>query len=143
MSMWAQAGSTSKSDRCPEGWTQLNNRCYIYKNESLTFEHAECACKLLGGNLVSIRTNLQSVVVNELIDAPVNVSGVWIGPSNIEDKTIWTDEASGEWPDVGCLEIQTNGLAWDLTNCNTRQPYVCARDVLQCVSICKGDQTWH
>lgn len=28
-------------DRCPAGWTQLNNRCFIYQNNAETFDQAE------------------------------------------------------------------------------------------------------
>ncbi|XP_061641726.1 galactose-specific lectin nattectin-like isoform X2 [Phyllopteryx taeniolatus] len=135
-------------DRCPEGWTQLNNRCYIYKDEYLTFDQAESACKLSGGKLASIHTHLQTVVVNELIEVPFKENGVWIGLyTDVQGEPMWTDGSNvvfdfelQEFLPAGCVAIQINGFQWSLTECTTEQPYICARDVFQCVSICKEDK---
>ncbi|XP_061687968.1 uncharacterized protein LOC133507184 isoform X2 [Syngnathoides biaculeatus] len=211
------AGSTSKSDRCPVGWTQLDNRCYIYKNESLSFHHAEWHCKHLGGDLVYIHSSLESVLVHGLIGGPLNVTGVWIRHPNSEmmmlseNETLTTGAASnfstrlqtttkpphnetelfttraasnfsnnsqsttkpphnetdllttsaasnfsnpfqpvisltspeGYSHNYFCIAIAIHGRGWYITDCDTKQPYVCARDVFQCVSICKEDKSWH
>ncbi|XP_077430471.1 snaclec bothroinsularin subunit beta-like [Vanacampus margaritifer] len=143
----AVVGFPFRGDRCPPDWVQLNNRCFLLPGQSLPFEQAENACKRLGGNLVSIQSDLELAVVNELTTLTLDAKGVWIGLSSPEEEGAplrWTDGSDTEFANsqfpgpvaAGCVAIQTNDLVWDVESCDTSQPYVCGRDIYQCVSIC-------
>ncbi|XP_019735109.1 snaclec purpureotin subunit beta-like isoform X1 [Hippocampus comes] len=145
----AQDGTATKSDRCPAGWTQLNNRCFIYQNNAETFDQAEKSCNLLRGNLVSIHSDMELAVVNELTTLSLDAIAIWIGLSktDLAGDVMWTDGSETEFAesqlagsiDVGCIAIQTNDLVWDVTDCGTNLTYICGRDVLQCVSLCVAE----
>ncbi|XP_019735111.1 type-2 ice-structuring protein-like isoform X2 [Hippocampus comes] len=136
-------------DRCPAGWTQLNNRCFIYQNNAETFDQAEKSCNLLRGNLVSIHSDMELAVVNELTTLSLDAIAIWIGLSktDLAGDVMWTDGSETEFAesqlagsiDVGCIAIQTNDLVWDVTDCGTNLTYICGRDVLQCVSLCVAE----
>ncbi|XP_077385904.1 snaclec bothroinsularin subunit beta-like isoform X2 [Festucalex cinctus] len=140
-------GAESQSDRCPPGWTQLNNRCYFFRSQRLTFDEAENDCKVLGGHLVSVHSRLELAVVNELVQLQQASSLVWIGLYGNEANLAWTDGSDVDFTnglisfsENGCVAINIdddeNGFAWIAIECERLQQYVCARDVFQCVSIC-------
>ncbi|XP_077459164.1 snaclec bitiscetin subunit alpha-like isoform X2 [Stigmatopora argus] len=143
-----QIGTTAirQNDRCPEGWTQLNNRCYIFKETSLTFDLAEKSCVQLGGHLASIQNDIQRAVVNELTQAAIDVSGVWIGLCLLSGSPLWTDGSDIEFgieevrsqPD-GCVKIELSEFAWLTEDREMNLPYICARDVFQCALICSTE----
>ncbi|XP_061688306.1 C-type lectin galactose-binding isoform-like [Syngnathoides biaculeatus] len=149
-SRWAAAEFTTQSDRCPVDWTLLNNRCYISKNEFLTFDEAENSCNLLGGSLVSIHSNLENAVVKELIEFLPQGGDTWIGLfTDAEGVTMWTDASNTEFTvnfegflEEGCVAIEENDIeyVWAVRDCNTAIPYICARDIFQCASICVEDK---
>nr|XP_061812425.1 galactose-specific lectin nattectin-like [Nerophis lumbriciformis] len=66
-----------KDVSCPEGWTQLDCRCYIYQSEAREFADAEAVCGILGGNLISIGSDLENAIAQELSEDGGSV--VWIG----------------------------------------------------------------
>ncbi|XP_061758187.1 galactose-specific lectin nattectin-like isoform X2 [Nerophis ophidion] len=123
---------------CPKGWTQLDKRCFIYKEEARSFLDAESICNLLGGNLVSILSNLENEVVLEVIKLTADpVSETWIGlHQGIETDTfLWTDGSDFKFESFelmlnagDCAEIGNNDALWNLDDCTEEHPYVCARD---------------
>ncbi|XP_077385989.1 snaclec bitiscetin subunit alpha-like [Festucalex cinctus] len=139
----ARLALPSTSDRCPPGWTQLNRRCFILQGAPLTFDLAEIACKLLGGNLASIQSDMELAVANELTTLTLDATGIWIGLKAEATLLTWTDGSSTAFassqfstlPD-GCVVIRTNDGVWDVISCGAENPYICGRDIFQCVSIC-------
>ncbi|XP_061908281.1 ladderlectin-like [Entelurus aequoreus] len=123
---------------CPEGWTQLDARCYIFKAESRTFIDAESVCNILGGNLVSILSALENSLVQKLILVS-GASEAWIGLHDAveDDQFFWTDGsefkfenfAQGEPGNDECVVIQTSGT-WEGESCDDPEPYVCLRDAV-------------
>ncbi|XP_077459168.1 snaclec botrocetin subunit alpha-like isoform X3 [Stigmatopora argus] len=132
------------SDRCPSGWTQLDNRCFLLRLDPLTFDDAEAACNLRGGNLVSIQNDLEYRLAEsftEFAREPLS----WIGLTRLNpDDLVWTDGSDTGFAEIvssaglGCAAVGTNadGLLWDFVDCLQEFPYVCARDIFQCALIC-------
>nr|XP_061812423.1 galactose-specific lectin nattectin-like [Nerophis lumbriciformis] len=108
-----------KDVSCPEGWTQLDCKCYIYQSEEREFADAEAVCNVLGGNMVSITSDLENAVVQELSD---DDSSVWIGLyDNInEGSYFWTDGTNNDYDNFAntqpdstsgdCVEMETSNL---------------------------------
>ncbi|XP_077463242.1 galactose-specific lectin nattectin-like [Stigmatopora argus] len=65
---------------CPQGWTQLGSRCFIYQDASLPFVDADNVCRILGGNLASVHSALEYSVVLELAKAASqSTRDIWLG----------------------------------------------------------------
>nr|XP_061794468.1 galactose-specific lectin nattectin-like [Nerophis lumbriciformis] len=135
---WAFA--IKRDEDCPPGWTRLNNRCLLFQNERLNFALAETVCNVFGGNLVSIRTQLENEVVRHVILAGGgSFLRSWIGlHDRIEDGSfLWTDGSDFGFTDWAnnrprentnqdCAEINFRGEFWNDINCRRRRPFVCA-----------------
>nr|XP_057907880.1 galactose-specific lectin nattectin-like [Doryrhamphus excisus] len=136
-------GSQSQSDdddHCPDGWTQLDKRCYIFKMEKREFSDAESVCRVLGGNLVSIHSALENAVVKELIRKGSAVfENTWIGLHDTvqEGDMMWTDGSPTDYTDYGdgepngddCVEVQEKDEQWNDSKCNEEHSFLCAKDV--------------
>ncbi|XP_061781289.1 ladderlectin-like [Nerophis lumbriciformis] len=130
---------------CPEGWTQLNDRCFIFDKHDFNFVTAETICIILGGNLVSIHSKLENTLVRQLIFRSTGANGLtWIGFTDtvMEDSFIWTDGSIVDFTNWGtnrpnnnngnqnCAVINLRGEdTWNDVRCIGRRPFVCARDV--------------
>ncbi|KAM9810216.1 ladderlectin-like isoform 1-T3 [Syngnathus typhle] len=138
------AASIKIGGDCPAGWTQLDTRCFIFQNERLNFRLAETVCNILGGNLVSIHSQLENEVVRHVILAGAgSFARTWIGLyDRIEDGDyLWTDGSEVDFfdwannrptmnPDQDCVEINfPNNDQWNDRRCGGRLPFVCAKDL--------------
>ncbi|XP_061692200.1 galactose-specific lectin nattectin-like isoform X2 [Syngnathoides biaculeatus] len=132
-----------KEQDCHPGWTQLDNRCIILRNEELNFPLAETVCNILGGNLVSIHNNLENEVVRHLILAGAgSFQRSWIGlHDRVEDgEFLWTDGSPfdfDDWAnnrprintDQDCAEINFRDGPWNDLRCGARRSFVCAKNL--------------
>ncbi|XP_057692856.1 lithostathine-1-beta-like [Corythoichthys intestinalis] len=130
-----------KDVNCPEGWTQLDLKCYIGEDDPRTFQDAEAVCNILGGNLVSIASDLENAVVGEIGQTVITGTfmTVWIGLfDNIEEGTyFWTDGTNNDHDnfDTGepvsangdCVEMVTSTAAWNTETCTTELPFICTK----------------
>nr|XP_061812422.1 galactose-specific lectin nattectin-like [Nerophis lumbriciformis] len=64
---------------CPEGWTQVDLKCYILEDDARMFQDAEAVCNILGGNMVSISNDLENIVVGAIGENGVSGATMWIG----------------------------------------------------------------
>nr|XP_061812424.1 galactose-specific lectin nattectin-like [Nerophis lumbriciformis] len=108
-----------KDVSCPEGWTQLDCKCYIFQSEEREFADAEAVCNVLGGNMVSITSDLTNAVVQELSD---DADQVWLGLHDTieEGSYFWTDGTNNEYDnfatdqpssdDGDCVEMETSRM---------------------------------
>ncbi|XP_077374180.1 snaclec alboaggregin-A subunit beta'-like [Festucalex cinctus] len=136
--VWAFPIKILKDISCPEGWTQLDCKCYIYQGEARTFADAEAICNILGGNLVSIHNELECVFVQQLILAGTNGDdAAWIGLHEAieDDDFIWTDGTVEDFrnfnsaPDNGdCVEMDSSNGEWETADCTDLEEYVCIKD---------------
>nr|BAX73924.1 C-type lectin [Hippocampus abdominalis] len=124
-------------NRCPHGWTQLDNRCYIYQSPEMMFLEAEKVCQILGGNLVSIRDTVENAVVFDLIQSGPTA---WIGLHNaiLDQDFLWTDGSvvkytafKAEGPDGlgNCVQFSRLEGFWQDHRCDESAPFVCTKDV--------------
>nr|XP_057908257.1 galactose-specific lectin nattectin-like isoform X2 [Doryrhamphus excisus] len=158
--LWGQRTDDWSCNQCPTGWTRLDNRCFIVRNDRLTFAEAEENCKRLGGNLASIRSPVEQALIDvlteevllnlevdeEVTEGLVNGGDFWIGLhfSTEEEDFVWTDGSDFDFDllnSVGDIDdipfcVLFDGGVWSEASCSESNSYVCARDVFQCVSIC-------
>uniref|UniRef100_A0A3B3U2J6 C-type lectin domain-containing protein n=1 Tax=Poecilia latipinna TaxID=48699 RepID=A0A3B3U2J6_9TELE len=81
-----QVGSIS----CPFGWTLINNRCFQYVANNMTWAEAERNCLTLGANLASVHNSNEYNQIQTLIFTASHESKeVWIGGSNAQEDNIW------------------------------------------------------
>ncbi|XP_057692861.1 galactose-specific lectin nattectin-like [Corythoichthys intestinalis] len=124
---------------CPEGWTQVDAKCYILEEETREFQEAESVCNILGGNLASIANAVENAVVSEVAENDVASATIWIGIYDITgDNYLWTDGtriefdsyANGEPMSANgnCVEMVTSTAEWNTEPCNTELRYVCSRE---------------
>ncbi|XP_077351590.1 galactose-specific lectin nattectin-like [Festucalex cinctus] len=132
-----------RDNYCPHGWTQLETRCFIFQNEEFNFVLAETICNILGGNLVSIHSDLENEVVRHLILAGAGSFQLsWIGLyDRIEEGDfLWTDGSPFDFNDWasgrprvntnrGCTEINFQGEFWNDRPCGRQRSFVCAKDL--------------
>ncbi|XP_054648687.1 galactose-specific lectin nattectin-like [Dunckerocampus dactyliophorus] len=141
---WSWRRHKDKDACCPEGWTQLDDHCYIFQYEVRPFADAERVCKILGGNLASIHNYLENVAVAGLIkDGGADFA--WIGLHDAIEKGhyFWTDGkdfdfdnfALGKPDGTGaCVELYAPDQTFFDEDCTVYHPYVCARDTYYCGS---------
>nr|XP_057941977.1 snaclec EMS16 subunit beta-like [Doryrhamphus excisus] len=120
---------------CPEGWTQLNDRCYIVQSDRRNFSDAESICNIIGGNLASIRDAVENVVVFQLAQSE-NEIPAWIGLHNAFDDGMlfWTDGTVFDFsalvdpfsPGASCAVMGT--AFWSAQSCGLELPFVCLRE---------------
>ncbi|XP_061551926.1 galactose-specific lectin nattectin-like isoform X2 [Phycodurus eques] len=128
---------------CPQGWTQLDDKCYIFVQQQRTFIDAEQICILRGGNLVSILDAKENALVLELIrDTLGDIQDTWIGQHDgVEEGTfLWTDGSPVDFgaytapqPDnfngvEDCVEISSQTEAWNDDECTDVNFFVCIKE---------------
>nr|XP_057934340.1 galactose-specific lectin nattectin-like [Doryrhamphus excisus] len=128
---------------CPDGWTRLNHRCFNFLNENFRFADAETFCNALGGNLVSIHSQLENEVVRFLIEQGAgSARRTWIGFHDTvrEGEFVWTDGSVVDFTDwannrprmndmANCAEINFQGETWNDVRCSRQRSIVCTKDV--------------
>ncbi|XP_061633486.1 lithostathine-1-alpha-like [Phyllopteryx taeniolatus] len=141
--VWSKPTSVKVQNSCPKGWTQLDCHCYQYQDEERTFADAESVCNILGGNLVSIHSDLENAFILELIRQGGNDDEAWIGYHDAveEDDFLWTDgsdqdytnfDVSGTEPDGtgDCVHMDESAGLWEDSVCSDEVAYVCIQDVI-------------
>nr|XP_057907828.1 galactose-specific lectin nattectin-like [Doryrhamphus excisus] len=125
---------------CPDEWTQVNDRCFIFKNDDRNFADAESICKHLGGNLASIHNGLENAALKELArDDNGTVRRSWIGLHDLATDPMWTDGTATDYEDYGREEPDGSGCTqfrfdageerWFDTSCDTEIGFICGKDV--------------
>ncbi|XP_061629058.1 galactose-specific lectin nattectin-like [Phyllopteryx taeniolatus] len=144
--VWSYPMTYSKNINCPQDWTQLDCKCYIYQDEARSFVDAEAVCSILGGNLVSIHNDLENAVVLQLLRAGGDGTTAWTGLHDaIEDGDyIWADGSEEDFlnfdvnatPDPepnsstgNCVEIDESDGLWQTAACTNDNVYICIMDV--------------
>ncbi|XP_073325726.1 ladderlectin-like [Pagrus major] len=103
---------------------------------------AERNCIRLGGNLASIHSYWENLVVRRMIKrACRSYVWAWIGLTDAiqERRWMWTDgsrvvfrrwartEPNNRWGREDCTNINFGGRYWNDLNCRSRLPSVCVR----------------
>ncbi|XP_061828791.1 struthiocalcin-2-like [Nerophis lumbriciformis] len=126
---------------CPKGWIQLDGFCYSLRHDLKPFDEAEAICRSFGGNLVSIHSFLENLVVYGLIEEE-NVEFAWIGLHDPVGNGVfqWTDGASfgydnfpkGQPSDHGACVVIYRAGDWFVKDCSFTMPFVCILDTNCC-----------
>nr|XP_057907639.1 lactose-binding lectin l-2-like [Doryrhamphus excisus] len=127
---------------CPQGWTQVDDHCYIFQSEVRTFADAESVCNTLGGNLASIHSYLENLAVAGLIKEG-GADYAWIGLHDAIKKGnyIWTDGTNVEFLNFApvepngtgaCVELYVADFTFFDEDCTIFHPYVCTRETYHC-----------
>ncbi|XP_071394455.1 ladderlectin-like [Centroberyx affinis] len=80
------------ASECPNGWTLLNHRCFLYVPQQMTWAEAENHCVSLGGHLASINSDHDVKAVQDMIKRithkyPTN----WLGGTDAKKESVWHD----------------------------------------------------
>ncbi|XP_019712631.1 lithostathine-1-alpha-like [Hippocampus comes] len=139
--VWAFPSKKSNDLVCPKGWTLLDCNCYVYEDEPRTFADAEAVCNILGGNLVSIHSDLENAVVQQLILAGTNDDDeAWIGLHDtiLDGDYIWTDGTVEDFRNFGsgqpnalngnCVAMDETDGQWESALCTDDDEYVCIKE---------------
>ncbi|XP_008434295.1 ladderlectin-like isoform X1 [Poecilia reticulata] len=131
---------------CPSGWMPINNRCFLYVPNDMTWANAEKNCLSMGANLASVHNRDEYRWVQNLIAAAGYGSKVaWIGGTDGQQESTWfwsdgsrmiyTNWCPGQ-PDNGlgsqqhCLQMNfTDKKCWDDCWCHYPRSSVCAKKV--------------
>ncbi|XP_061758391.1 snaclec 3-like [Nerophis ophidion] len=135
----AASDGSPKVNCCPDGWTRLNDGCYVVQTEARSFVDAEKFCNEALGNLASVTNTLENILVDQLVQA-AGEDGAFIGfHDTLEDgEFLWTDGSKFRFdnfePGVtlledGCGVLSADGGVWSLVDCNTQEAFVCRTPV--------------
>ncbi|KAF3696632.1 Galactose-specific lectin nattectin [Channa argus] len=136
-----QDGFEDFCERCPTGWTQFGDHCYVFYFDAKEWAEAEVACIDIGGNLASIHTKEQYTFIKDMIKRLTGKDGpTWVGGHDAvkEGVWLWSDGSKFDfklWP-AGepnnargvehCMELNYRDKPND-TICQIKKSYVCGK----------------
>ncbi|XP_067930633.1 macrophage mannose receptor 1-like [Watersipora subatra] len=133
---------------CGEGWrtpvvyavgTHLNY-CYQLNEENRVWSEAEADCKTKGGQLASVTSPYEQIVIESYIPYKLPGVSMWIGGSDMTSSSAWGWADSSifsyiNWDDlnthskshVQCLTMNLETKKWFPEDCNKKKSYMCKR----------------
>ncbi|XP_061910719.1 galactose-specific lectin nattectin-like [Entelurus aequoreus] len=117
--------------KCPEGWTQLDDRCYIFQGENRTYAHAESICNTFGGHLASIHSELENKLVIELLlEACADYAWIGLYGAVKDGSYLWTDGSKVDFADFAAeLSYKDCDGVWDSDYLTNKNPFVCSKQL--------------
>ncbi|XP_034001041.1 galactose-specific lectin nattectin-like [Trematomus bernacchii] len=140
--LWMEADASCPIGKgCPQGWSLLGSRCFIFNYEEKEWAIAEKSCTALGGNLASIQTHVEYLFIRQLVKTATGKNKLsWVGSSDaVKDGVwLWSDGSNfkfGGWAKgepngqgkENCMEI--NFRESDYVNdsvCSGKKSFVCS-----------------
>ena len=126
------------AQNCSYGFSYaLDDHCYQFFSEEVTWPEAEIECQCYQGHLVSILSREESNLMTDLYDYFSVDTNIWIGLSRNDSWTVsWSDGsalstenfASGENLDVNntCVAMGRQHGNWTVLDCiGVNHPYIC------------------
>ena len=82
----------------PNGWNFFDKKCYLKKNDNVTYKTALNNCKSFGGQLVILNSkNEESHLSSDL--SPTNSNYFWVGADvNVSRNLNWFENSSFKLP---------------------------------------------
>ncbi|XP_047133368.1 uncharacterized protein LOC100208285 isoform X1 [Hydra vulgaris] len=133
--------------KCPNGWQQRCEKCYLYVNESKQWTDAQYYCKQNGGNLVTIKEDAVNLFLARYVQYSSRLAiTIWTGlhARKVHKEFQWVDNSESvhyefRWLpgqpnmvtlDEGCVEMYTKSrqYLWDDVSCSKESPFVCQTD---------------
>ncbi|XP_056375179.1 macrophage mannose receptor 1-like isoform X2 [Hyla sarda] len=132
--------TTTAEPTCPSNWSSLGHACYKYysssDHEKKTWSEARDFCRAIGGDLLSITSEEDEIVVLRTLGF-WNFKPVWIGLvlNNLDEGFTWSDGSPmnfknwyfSEPNNVGGKEFCgiLNGNGWHDVPCEEGRPWIC------------------
>ncbi|XP_060890629.1 galactose-specific lectin nattectin-like [Labrus mixtus] len=145
--MGADAKCDKKGDCCmvcPEGWLELNSRCFKFIFNEKDWDDAEDSCIEQGGNLASIHSDEDYNALRNLVKTSTGIDKqTWVGGYDAVKEACWrwSDGSSFNFDNWGpkepnnfgkgehCLELNFNKKDWGNDwYCSYKRSYICGRD---------------
>ncbi|KAK2851135.1 hypothetical protein Q5P01_007411 [Channa striata] len=108
--------------RCPSGWTQFGDHCYVFNFIAKDWADAEVACIGVGGNLASVHTKEQYTFIKDMIKRLTGANtSTWVGGHDAakDGAWLWSDGSKFDfklWPagkpskgQENCMELNSKG----------------------------------
>ncbi|XP_074523452.1 galactose-specific lectin nattectin-like [Halichoeres trimaculatus] len=124
-------------EACPNGWSEIDERCYLYRGKAKIWCEAETQCNKEGGNLASFHNEKELEVLHHFVEDVGKGVGVWVGGYDAVREGSWkfsdgSKNAFKAWaaelrndPDIeDCMELK-KGKVVD-SQCDVKKPYVCS-----------------
>ncbi|XP_074525084.1 galactose-specific lectin nattectin-like [Halichoeres trimaculatus] len=151
LGLWlgADAGCTKRGGccmACSEGWTELNDSCYMFFHEEKPWDDAEEHCISIGGNLASIHSKADYEALLGLIrrasgrDKPTWIGGYdavregywkWVNGRPFTYRFWGPGHPNNYGQKQDCLEVNY-ALDKEIPNdlfCERHRSYICGRDL--------------
>uniref|UniRef100_A0A3P8NNP3 C-type lectin domain-containing protein n=2 Tax=Astatotilapia calliptera TaxID=8154 RepID=A0A3P8NNP3_ASTCA len=126
---------------CPNGWSRIHRRCFLYVPRAMNWATAERNCLSMGANLASVHTSAEHQLIQRL--TAHNGYGVtWVGGTDASGEGIWLwsdgsrfnyqNWCGGEpnnYLKQDCLQINYSSKCWDDQHCHVNLPSICARKI--------------
>ncbi|XP_044206587.1 galactose-specific lectin nattectin-like [Thunnus albacares] len=131
-------------EKCPDGWTQYDSRCFIFHFQEKDWADAEVTCVDIGGNLASIRTADDYSALRNMVNGSTGTDkATWIGGYDAVKEGVWKwsdgkkfdfngwhkGEPNNSGGAENCMEI--NFREQDFVNdakCDEKRSFICAKD---------------
>lgn len=117
-------------------------RCYKFvKSELKSWSSAREACKMMGGYLAEIKSELESKEISRMMKLK---GSYWIGGTDLPSQGRWQWNRSGRaialnaWKDYRpsmtfrCMSINDDGWSWKGTMCTSTLGYICQKEANDC-----------
>ena len=91
---------------CPSGWTTIGRGCYTVKDERMSFDQAEDACRYEGGHLASV----VSEEVHNFVSGAASRGFYWLGATRrLTEDGVWSWLDCSPWDYSNLVETDEEG----------------------------------
>lgn len=135
-----QNGKDSRSNGCPDGWTEYLSHCYYYGLSEKSWKEAKITCEQFGGHLVTIEDKAEDNFIESFIQDRNTYT--WMGASDLaeEGKWLWVTDIPFNtslylnWRRPGpnnknnedCMDWSFSG--WNDNTCSRKLNFVCENE---------------
>uniref|UniRef100_A0A8C6Q1F9 C-type lectin domain-containing protein n=1 Tax=Nothobranchius furzeri TaxID=105023 RepID=A0A8C6Q1F9_NOTFU len=86
--LWS--GAEVRDCRCPSGWTDHGNRCFLFVNVEQTWDSAENYCRAFGGHLASFHSYRGLSFLRTLVyRGSGSFKNTWVGGTDRFQNRVW------------------------------------------------------
>ncbi|XP_057291161.1 collectin-10-like [Hydractinia symbiolongicarpus] len=137
----------AKNYKCPEGWQQRCEKCYLVVKEEKTWTDARYHCKQRGGDLVTIKDFATNMFLTRYVTSVSDSTRtIWIGLNDrvnegefqwadgseaVKQEFRWyPDEPKDSTPGEDCVEmyVRSHQYLWNDAPCGDNLHFVCQID---------------
>ncbi|KAM3617156.1 uncharacterized protein V6R79_002990 [Siganus canaliculatus] len=88
-------------EKCPEGWSQYGDRCYVFQKAAKDWVDAERFCISIGGNLAPILSPIEYGFMRDLVKKATGAhKTTWVGGYTVAKRVwMWSDGTAFEFED--------------------------------------------